>query len=722
MKLEKQNGLKEGYPSYTHSLTYFPNFNFRGGIDEMVKALDGLGIDALEAKASNFGDVTQDDIREHRREILDKGWDIQPSYDTSIKGANEVFICRKIKKYKVDESLQERKNKPQESKESSKVRDAIDLINGDIARRQGYKLDGDTLILGNGVKFKYSKLVIDRLKELGYDNKQNESLGIDMSKKQLKEDYISGENGLDMWQDDYMINADSYSKEYRDNFLKIQKLKKEIKAAFNNCKTVKEANDCYKESVEKVWDLAEEIYNAFGGRGKTPVGISDTLDYFEDAIGDFEDKALTRIERETPKDESLKEGKDMDNKLTEAVDKNKLADFIKKAVEDLKISDAYSEIAPTWFFDMGAPNGLHLVIGYDNADNYYAEDLEHLALDKSGKFVVCAKLAVNVDDMQDDFDWDWYMPFDSKTGDVWDTQTTIANDEDYDAFAQNFIDEFEKMKDLDIDEDGAIIDEPVEESCDKKPMKESVEDDLYVMYWIDEDHRDQGIADYFYDIADIEDGKEVVDRLIDFEDYACAELLSGEDVVLYGRDADDTWGDLDESCKKEEKSLTESADQDDIRSAIYDTLRISGIDMQDILCDLVDTALSKAKRGGDVWDACTAAVDEGMTNLADQWKAYQFYCDMGDDKDIMWSNLTEDVFRVTSAILKNDDVEDDHDDEGRDDPMTGDDVWESLDNEVPMNEDELWESLNKLDDQPVADDVLDEVKDKRTAALSQSNK
>lgn len=171
---------------------------------------------------------------------------------------------------------------------------------------------------------------------------------------------------------------------------------------------------------------------------------------------------------------------------------------------------------------------------------------------------------------------------------------------------------------------------------------------------------------------------------------------------------------MDEACKKEEKSLTESADQDDIRSAIYDTLRISGIDMQDILCDLVDTALDKAKRGGDVWDACMAAVDEGMTNLADQWKAYQFYCDMGDDKDLMWSNLTEDVFRVTSAILDNDDAEDDHDDEGKDDPMTGDDVWESLDNEVPMNEDELWESLNKLDDQPVADDVLDEAEDKRT--------
>lgn len=506
--------LDEGYPPYTHNLVYLPNMNFRGGIDEMIKALDRFDIDALEVKASNFGDVTYEDIREHRREILDKGWDIQPSYDTSIKGANEVFICRKIKKY----------------------------------------------------------------------------------------------------------------------------------------------------------------------------------------------------------NESLEEGKDM-NKLTEAVDKNKLADFIKDAVEDLRNGGE-----ATHFFDMGADNGLHLVIG------------------RSGDDYIGIKLAVNVDDLQYDFDWDWYMPYDKETGDVWDTEMQIADEEDYDALAQDFIDEFNKMEDLDIDEDGAIIEheEVVEESkkdcddkdgkcesCDKKePLKESVEDDLYVMYWIDEDHRDQGIADYFYDIADIEDGKEVVDRLIDFEDYACAELLSGEDVVLYGRDADDTWGDLDESCKKEEKCdgkgcneekpLTESADQDDIRSAVYDTLRISGIDMQDILCDLVDTALDKAKRGGDVWDACRAAVDEGMTNLADQWKAYQFYCDMGDDKDVMWESLTEDVFRVTSAILKNDDDEDDHDDEGRDDPMTGDNVWESLDNEVPMNEDELWESLNKLDDQPVADDVLDEVEDKRT--------
>lgn len=529
-------------------------------------------------------------------------------------------------------------------------------------------------------------------------------------------------------------------------------------------------------------------------------------------------KNRVRLDIYWKNNENLEEVKNM-NKLTEAVDRNKLADFIKKAVEDLKISDAYNEIAPTWFFDMGAPNGLHLVIGYDNADNYDAEDLEHLALDKSGKYVVCAKLAVNVDDMQDDFDWDWYMPYDNETGDAWDTEMAVAKEEDYDVLAQDFINEFDKIKDLDIDEDGAIIEheEVVEES--KKDCDDDCEKESKLVY----DALSEYQANHFDDLKDVEndfinstidkfavlagvfndvdescDDKKSLKESVDIDMEALeayANMEEGENITVTGdllnvlRQAlamanehckmdegckkpikEDWLGDwekavsdvkgiigshsnideendiatldsndvdhiaeevanlfigeepMDEACKKEEKSLTESADQDDIRSAIYDTLRISGIDMQDILCDLVDTALSKAKRGGDVWDACTAAVDEGMTNLADQWKAYQFYCDMGDDKDIMWSNLTEDVFRVTSAILGDDDVEDDQDDEGRDDPMTGDDVWESLDNEVPMNEDELWESLNKLDDQPVADDVLDEAEDKRTVALSQSNK
>ena len=640
-------------------------------------------------------------------------------------------------------------------------------------------------------------------------------------------------------------------------------------------------------------------------------------------------------------EESLKERK-MNKKLTEAVDKNALVKFIGDALEDLKSSDAYRTAVPVWYFDMGSPNGLHLVIGYDSADNYDSDDLERLALDKSGEFVVNAKLAVNVDDLQSDFDWDWYMPFDRKTGDVWDTEMAITKYETPEDIAKEYLDEFEKMKDLNIDEDGAILDEPVEE-C-KQPIKEAVDCDIdmealeayanmeegenitvtadllnvleqalamakeyckmdegckksikeakdpardlaiglvkdiinshaevdmdadtVTMSGNDLDHAVEEIVDELmlkeidpsvmdesckgkkcgkkglkenYDVPeenpyysidiydrdghhwfkrfhDYDEGKKFFNGLdtdainnsgwtdlegnklnppyrvlytteqqrekylehcdkkplkesgenkgemiakviakefegkcgpfseedpklegnrvglysqnptewytfnsdgsvdVEFEgpiegedDYdgpthfdTVKDLLTSDllwfwdienpDLLLNDVNAilkDDT---MTEKCGKkpmrESKNLKENFYGDTVK-VIQDVLDMHDNDMVDLIYDLVDRALDNAKYNGDVWDACMQAIDEGMIYTEDQWKAYQYYCDMGDDKDIMWESLIEDVFRVTSEMLENGandpDPEleggDDHDDEGADDPMTGDDVWESL--------------------------------------------
>lgn len=139
---------------------------------------------------------------------------------------------------------------------------------------------------------------MDKLKE--YDITDDMTLGelensLTKLKESLKEGYIGGIAGLGMWDDDFMLNADSYPEDYVANYKKIKALQREIRHNFNNCKTVDEANDCYKASIDKVDALRDEIVNYYTSPGKVPIGLSDTLDYFEDAVGEFEDRAIDRI-------------------------------------------------------------------------------------------------------------------------------------------------------------------------------------------------------------------------------------------------------------------------------------------------------------------------------------------------------------------------------------------------------------------------------------------
>ena len=66
--------------------------------------------------------------------------------------------------------------------------------------------------------------------------------------------------------------------------------------------------------------------------------------------------------------------------------------------------------------------------------------------------------------------------------------------------------------------------------------------ELEIEYWVDEDARDFGLGEmYLGNIIDIEDGKRIVDSIVDITGYASAELLlDGE--VIYGRDEYSTWG------------------------------------------------------------------------------------------------------------------------------------------------------------------------------------
>lgn len=63
-----------------------------------------------------------------------------------------------------------------------------------------------------------------------------------------------------------------------------------------------------------------------------------------------------------------------------------------------------------------------IVLGFAGG---YDEEPDDYQIQVGGELLtMCGKIAVNIDDLQCDYDFDWYMPW-SEDGDVYDTETSI---------------------------------------------------------------------------------------------------------------------------------------------------------------------------------------------------------------------------------------------------------------------------------------------------------
>ena len=105
---------------------------------------------------------------------------------------------------------------------------------------------------------------------------------------------------------------------------------------------------------------------------------------------------------------------------------------------------------------------------------------------------------------------------------------------------------------------------------DELEDEEDEDSGLQIEYWMDEESRDQGLGDLYFDnIEDIEEGKEIVRKMIDKHGYASAELQDGNGRVIFGYDGVDTWGpDKDESL---EEGVITTKDGDEID--MFDTYK-----------------------------------------------------------------------------------------------------------------------------------------------------
>ena len=78
----------------------------------------------------------------------------------------------------------------------------------------------------------------------------------------------------------------------------------------------------------------------------------------------------------------------------------------------------------TWSYKVGQHNGRDVAIVLGWTDDY-AEGGAKYQIKQFGKtWTLCGKIAINIDDLQCDFDYDWAMPL-IKDGDVYDSEHAI---------------------------------------------------------------------------------------------------------------------------------------------------------------------------------------------------------------------------------------------------------------------------------------------------------
>ena len=81
---------------------------------------------------------------------------------------------------------------------------------------------------------------------------------------------------------------------------------------------------------------------------------------------------------------------------------------------------------------------LCLVFGYRDG---YIKDNDMIQTEIEGTvYTLCCKLAVNIDDLQCDYDIDWNMPYQNvetetnPVGDIWDTEWSVGDDSEVDYY------------------------------------------------------------------------------------------------------------------------------------------------------------------------------------------------------------------------------------------------------------------------------------------------
>ena len=99
----------------------------------------------------------------------------------------------------------------------------------------------------------------------------------------------------------------------------------------------------------------------------------------------------------------------------------------------------------TYYFELGKTDDgktIALVLGYELG---YNDGEDYQVKVGTETYTLCGKIAINIDDLQCDYDFDWYMPS-NKDGDIYDTSMALSKNHAEDLTW--FLSQAEEMIDL----------------------------------------------------------------------------------------------------------------------------------------------------------------------------------------------------------------------------------------------------------------------------------
>lgn len=341
------------------------------------------------------------------------------------------------------------------------------------------------------------------------------------------------------------------------------------------------------EETQKA-NVEEECPYCFNVGGYDIVGevkVPETLEYEEvDEFGDrTNDTEKDAVGYDVPSDDNIEEGKEAKD-LSEDYDKDagKIAKFIEDAVNGLKNGEATN-------YRYKLDDRLAIFVGWSEGFDEDDETVIHDEEDPEYGIVAGIKVWTS-DDMWTDFD---YLNFPYyKNGEVLDYVTSdISPNVNYTATANLLISLYDKIKDLDIDEDGKIIEdtEEIEEDLSKDAVniigrKEAAKrfnkgEEIYVGL--------KGSKDLWGFVKDDE-----TPTFKDVEDYVTDEGAVKASDIVYA--VANTAKKVEESCKKGKRKLKEQ-----ISDSAYEVAEIIEKEFGDkekVSMDEFDRAFGKATK------------------------------------------------------------------------------------------------------------------------------
>ena len=309
-------------------------------------------------------------------------------------------------------------------------------------------------------------------------------------------------------------------------------------------------------------------------------------------------------------------------------DVKELAKWLEEEVEFLENNQDY---VGGWYL---LPNGLAATVLWEDGWGDEVRD-DAIQSAKNPDWALCAGILVyNPSDTPDG----WFMPWDSKTGDIICETTGITPTEDYENLAKWLIQCFNEVKDCEIKPNGEVMDYDAQFEKEA-PVEAPKEDEVETSVEVEEESLKEDVK---VNVADV--------------DYARDQLRSLHSNNVISDDEYNYivshWAELLESCKKEDKKMIKE-DKEYSASPYHDVIaKFFDYDSDFEFLDVVASIIGRVDNfedDEDIWQA----IDDELIYTYDQWTVLEHYCTPQDANwEVAFDNLSGDIFGVCATIAE----------------------------------------------------------------------